>query len=56
MICIERVGMVCPRRLVRAAPPQLSFRPAGALLDVDRGSLLDADQQLVSGGPCFSTG
>ena len=39
--------MVRPRRLVRAAPPQLSFRPAwGALLDVDGGgSLLDADQQ-----------
>ena len=37
--------MVRPRRLVRAAPPQLSFRPAwGALLDVDGGSLLDADQ------------
>ena len=46
MICIEWIGMVRPRGLVRAAPPQLSFRPAGgALLGVDRGSLLDADQQ-----------
>ena len=45
MICIEWIGMVRPRRLVRAAPPQLSFCPAGgALLDVDWGSLLDAVQ------------
>ena len=37
--------MVRPCGLVRAAPYQLSIRPAGALLDVDRGSLLDADQR-----------
>ena len=29
MICIEWIGMVRPRGLVRAASPQLSFRPAG---------------------------
>ena len=27
MICIERIGMIRPCGLVRAAPPQLSFRP-----------------------------
>ena len=49
MICIEWIGMVRLRGLVRAAPPQLPFRPAGgALLGVDIGSLLDADQQLRS--------
>ena len=36
--------MVRPRRLVRAAPPQLSFRPAGGIIGRRQGSLLDADQ------------
>ena len=55
MICIERIGMVRPRRLVRAAPPQLSFRPAGGLLDVDRRSVLDADQHRhYAHSPCHS--
>ena len=39
--------MVRPRRLVRAAPPQLSFRPAGGYYWTSiGGSLLDADQHI----------
>ena len=38
--------MVRRRRLVRTAPPQLSFRPAGGHYWTSiRGSLLNADQQ-----------
>ena len=49
MICIEWIGMVRPRGLVRAAPPQLSFRPAGGhyWTSIGGGSLLDADQQKI---------
>ena len=36
--------MVRPRGLVRVAPPQLSFRPAGGIIGRRQGSLLDADQ------------